>query len=436
MRNMAIFTVLATAAIVAFGDHPVVSNVTVSQDAVTRKVTVGYTLSGAPGIVTFDVLTNGVAVSPRLIQNYAGHVSRVVNPGAGRSFCWQPEPAWRGQSLDAGTLQVSVRAWATNDPPDYMVLNLRQRSAQPHWYTCADALPAGGLTNDLYRTARLVMRRIHAAGESFTMGSPTNELAREVIGTADKEPAHRVSFTDDYYLGVFEVTQRQWQYVMGTRHRCVFSNDTDWAVRPVENLDIVNVRRGNWPTATTPKMEAMDNFIARCIDSTGITGFDLPTEAQWEFACRAGTDTMFNSGFDSTARYQAQELKPLARFRYGGYYVNGDESVAPTGDVPAAEGGTARVGSYAPNAWGLYDMHGNVMEWCRDWYWQSLPTSLPEIEPGGPVTGTLDGEGLAHRVVRGGGYLSPSCECRSARRKRGNDTKLQTGFRLCYLLNR
>jgi len=416
--------------------RPTVEDVTVAQDPVTRKVTVTYALAGAPAIVTFDVLTNGAAVSPAHVRNYAGDVAHVVSPNAGRSFCWQPEPAWRGQTCGPGGLEIRVRAWATNSPPDYMVLNLRQQSAPPQWYTCGEALPDGGLTNDLYRTTRLVLRRIPAAGQSFTMGSHTNELTRETLNRADKEPPHRVSFTNDFYLGVFEVTQEQWRRVMGARWACTFSNETDWAVRPVERLKIENVRRGNWPTLERPKTDSTDNFISMLIRNTGLAGFELPTEAQWEFACRAGTDTMFNSGLDSEKQDRAPQLQPLGRFRYGGYYVDGVEGAEPTGDTPAARGGTARVGSYRSNAWGLYDMHGNVFEWCRDWYQVDPTAGVSEIEPTGPVSGEKDGDNNTHRLVRGGSCHSKSGECRSARRKRGNDVSATAGFRLCFLPER
>ena len=424
MRHLQILGSVALVGAMAQAAVPRVSDVTVQQDPVTRTVTVGYTLADAPGVVTFDVLTNGVPVDPAVIQRYAGDVSRVIEPGTGKSFRWQPEPYWRGQSLAAGALSVRLRAWATNSPPDYMVLNLSNCALPPCFYTCAEALPDGGLSNDVYRTERLVLRRIHAAGQSFTMGSHENELEREAF----KEAPHRVSFTNDYYLGVFEVTQGQWKRVMGKRWACVFSNATDWAVRPVDNVPITNVRKGNWPDLPTPKVDT-GCFIGQLLSVSGMGGFELPTEAQWEFACRAGTDTMLNTGYDFELRNVAPQMTGVGRDRYHGGYLN-DGATKPNGDIPAAEGGTARVGSLKPNAWGLYDMHGNVYEWCRDWYTQDLSV-LSYVEPSGPRQPSTD----AYRAARSGSYNQSAVNCRSAMRKKGNNIGSEVGFRLCWLPN-
>ena len=434
MRHLQILGSVALVGAMAQAAVPRVSDVTVQQDPVTRTVTVGYTLADAPGVVTFEVLTNGVPVDPAVIQRYAGDVSRTIEPGTGKSFRWQPEPNWRGQSLAAGALSVRLRAWATNSPPDYMVLNLTDLATPPRFYTCAEALPDGGLANDVYRTERLVLRRIHAAGQSFTCGSPTCEFGREAIGGSDnKERAHRVSFTNDYYLGVFEVTQAQWCRVMGSRWPCVFSNATDWAVRPVDNIPVTSVRKGDWPTNPVPTADTAANatgtFIGRLLYKTGMKGFELPTEAQWEYACRAGTDTMLNTGYDFFKTNLAPQMEGVGRDRYHGGYLN-EGATMPSGDVPAAEGGTARVGSLKPNAWGLYDMHGNVYEWCRDWYAQDRGYG-DCVEPPGPVHPASD----AYRAARSGSYNQSAVNCRSAMRKKGNNIGSEVGFRLCWLPN-
>ena len=118
---------------------------------------------------------------------------------------------------------------------------------------------------------------------------------------------------------------------------------------------------------------------------TGINEFDLPTEAQWEYACKAGTTTYYNDGIDGSADSQLDVL---------GWY---------NGSVPTPTAAQA-VGGKLPNAWGLYDMHGNVWEWCLDWY-----ASSPEIgiDPEGAVSGS-------DRMLRGGSWPNPASYCRSA----------------------
>ena len=126
----------------------------------------------------------------------------------------------------------------------------------------------------------------------------------------------------------------------------------------------------------------------------GLT-FDLPTEAQWEFACRAGTTTAWNNGTDITDTTTDLELNTLGRYKNNQTDGKGGYSQHTT------------VGSYLPNAWGLYDMHGNVSEWCLDWYVADITSYT--TDPTGPDTGT-------YRLLRGGSWYSYAKNCRSAYR--------------------
>ena len=204
---------------------------------------------------------------------------------------------------------------------------------------------------DEYKTTKLVLRKVEAG--SFTMGSPTNELGR-----SDGETRHHVTIRKPFYMGVFEVTQKQWELATGARPS-FFTNAAAWATRPVESvtyLDIRGTSRGtNWPASA--RVDA-GSFLGILRAKTGLD-FDLPTEAQWEYACRAGTTTALNSGKDLTAEDACPNLAELAR-----YSRNGGNPSTSSSDASA---GTAKVGSYLPNAWGFYDMHGNVTEWCLDW---------------------------------------------------------------------
>ena len=140
---------------------------------------------------------------------------------------------------------------------------------------------------------------------------------------------------------------------------------------------------------------------------TGLT-FDLPTEAQWEYACRAGTTTALNSGKNLTSIVQDAAMDEVGRY----YYNQSD-----------GKGGYSqhtKVGSYLPNAWGLYDMHGNVYEWCLDWYNRSYGT-VAVSDPLGPTTGS-------NRVFRGGGWYHAARICRSANRYNLNPSDYDDGF--------
>ena len=175
--------------------------------------------------------------------------------------------------------------------------------------------------------------RLIPAGE-FMMGSPDNEEERR----DDEGPAHRVRITKPFYLGVYEVTQEQYVQLTGN-NPSKFAGKTN----PVEVV--------NWKEAT--------EFCAKLSAKEGVE-YRLPTEAQWEWACRAGTATPFHFGYATNGSqantngkrpYDATPRPPYPEWKLG-----------------PSHGRTTVVGSYPPNAWGLHDMHGNVSEWCRDWY--------------------------------------------------------------------
>lgn len=200
-------------------------------------------------------------------------------------------------------------------------------------------VPAGGWGNE-YKTTKMVFRMIPSG--SFMMGSPTDEPGRGGL-----EDLHGVVLTKPFYIGVFECTQKQYELVMGSNP--VTSSYYKGDTRPVCKMSFANLRGSvngvGWPVHN--QVDA-NSFMGR-LRSKANMFFDLPTEAQWEYACHAGTSTGLNSGKE----YSESNLKEVARctFNYGNPY-------------------TAVVGSYLENAWGLYDMHGNVSEVCRD-YWNN-----------------------------------------------------------------
>lgn len=210
---------------------------------------------------------------------------------------------------------------------------------------------------------------------TVTMGTPSSEPGRY----ADEGPQTVVTLTKGFWLGKHEVTQGEYQAVMGD-NPSYFAGDPE---RPVERVS------WNDAVAYCQKRTRQERTAGRLP-----TGYEycLPTEAQWEYACRAGTTTATAFG-NSLSSAQAN---------FDGHFpYNG-----------AAEGSyvghTTKVGSYAPNAWGLQDMHGNVFEWCLDWYATSLPGGTA-TDFQGPSSGTL-------RVNRGGSWVNDGQYCRSGDR--------------------
>ena len=261
-------------------------------------------------------------------------------------------------------------------------------------------VPSGGWTDE-YKTTKLVLRRIEPG--TFTMGCETTEVGY----FGDEAVPHEVTITEPFYMGVFEVTQKQYELVTG-------SNPSSYKgdMRPVEYVSWDNIRGDsstyNWPSSLNVDAST---FMGKLRAKTGISTFDLPTEAKWEYACRAGTTSIYNNGGDSE-----DDLKLVGRYSGNKSDGKGDYSDAHT-----------TVGSYMPNAWGLYDMHGNVLEWTLDWYQEgSSFTSAAVTDPVGPASG-------GNRVLRGGCWYDDARYCRSADRDwyipgRHYD---YFGFRLC-----
>jgi formylglycine-generating enzyme required for sulfatase activity len=208
---------------------------------------------------------------------------------------------------------------------------------------------------------------------TFTMGSPTLEADR-----FSGEVQHTVTISQGFWMGKHEVTQGEYLAVMGS-NPSYFTGDLQ---RPVEQV--------SWNDATNycGKLTAQERGAGRLP-----AGYEyrLPTEAEWEYACRAGTTTATAYG-DSLSSAQAN--------------FNGNNPYGGAAVGPYLERTTA-VGSYAPNAWGLYDMHGNVWEWCLDW-WGDYPSGSV-TDPKGPASGSL-------RMIRGGAWNIRGGYCRSADR--------------------
>jgi formylglycine-generating enzyme required for sulfatase activity len=210
---------------------------------------------------------------------------------------------------------------------------------------------------------------------SFWMGSPQTEAERQ----SDEGPRHRVAITRPFYLGVNPVTQREFKTVMGY-NPAHFAEDNDGG--PYHLVEQVS-----WEEA----VEFCRRLSALPAEQRGRRVYRLPTEAEWEYACRAGVTTPFYWGNSISAED--------ANFDAGRPYF-------PLSKRPSL-GRTCGVGGYLPNEFGLYGMHGNVWEWCADWYSEDYYQHSPDSDPQGPDSGTL-------RVLRGGSWFAGGAGCRSA----------------------
>ena len=426
MATRGLLVALAAIAAAAQGT-PVISNVRLQQRPDARHVDILYDLTGGPAIVTLAVETNGVALPDQRVTRLTGDVSVLVQPQADRHIVWDARGDWPEAVLTGAKARVT--AWATNHPPAYLVVDLSggiDAAAYPMTYhASAEALPLGGLTNGVYRTSRLVLRRIrtHAAPPEnglFLIGSPNGGIFTELGINAGWNQQHEVRLTRDYYIGVYEVTQQQWRNVMGAAQPAFFTNPLDADMRPMEQVSWTHIRGANdWPSDTGT---GEGSFMRKLRDRCGAQGFDLPTEAQWEYAARAGTVTALNSGVLATNLSFDANLYALGRtYGNGGFVLNanGTRSEPPAGCT--AENGTARVGSYLPNAWGLYDTHGNVNEWCLD-KWVAALGTVRVTDPAGGTDATTS------RACRGGCWRSGYQNCRSAFR----NPMAQTGIAKNY----
>ena len=433
MKNLIpLSTILLAAAVCADPADPQISNVRLEQNSLSRRVTVQYDLDEV-AVVTMDVLTNGVSIGGANIQAVTGDCFKKVAAGNNHVVTWEPYLSWPDQKFGAGVVSVRMTAWALDNTPDYMVVDVSSaaQANTQEYYPSVDYLPGGILSNTIYRTTKLVMRKIVAKDVTWTMGSTALETERN----ASREATQQVTLTNNYYIGVFPITQEQWGLIQTSRVApSYFANLADRAMRPVEQVSYNEIRNAaNSSTANTaydwPAAPNSGSFLGLLRTKTGID-FDLPCEAQWEFAARAGNgSTKWGDGSGIQNQNPDANLNLLGRYRANG----GGTNPAASSDATT---GTAIVGTYKPNDWGVYDMYGNVWEWCLDWYQDNISTlgGKVNINPSNSAQ-TLSGSAGSNRTVRGGGCTSVASECRPAfRTGRGPSTSEQyRGFRvICY----
>lgn len=344
---IALTLLLGVAASAAMASELVVSNVQVEQRAFTAIWDVTYnlqTIDGLPVRIWLSLSTDGGQTFPLICQTVSGDVGPGVMPGTGLQIEW-----------DAGA-----------DYPDLVESNCRLR------VLADDGVPPPGF--------------VYIPPGTFTMGSPDSEPQRYTT----EGPQHQVTLTKGFYMSQYEVTEEWWAEVMSetpTTSQLPKSYVT-WYMA-VEFCNALSIQEGLTPAYEIPYPVSYD-----VIWNQNANGYRLPTEAEWEYACRATTTLAFNNNTnclssDTEANYAGEY--PLTGCLAGVYR-----------DAPTA------VGSFPANPWDLYDMHGNMWEWV--WCGMRTYTSNPQVDP---VTSPDPG---ASWVIRGGTWCDFARDCRSAGR--------------------
>lgn len=385
-NRFALVALAALGALTAEAAFPKIGDVSVCQ-AADRSLVVTYKLTGAPAIVTLDLLTNAVgrgalSIGGENMRELVGDVGHAVGldhdfgkgaySGSIRWIPYRAPIADEGLDFNAGTFTANVSAYPTNIPPDIVVVDLdlagaygyaTQRSATAKrfsglsFYPDVSYLP-GGLGHIDYRRGKLVMKKVHAAGVEWVMGSSGYAVPKD--GRLNEIP-HLVLLTKDYYLGVFEATRGHAQKYYAHKDSNLVNTDfkskgyatiEDEASAPVNSRSYDGVRGPSSDTDISGD-PTPTSFIGRLRGLTGLP-FDLPSNAEWEFAAWAGTTNPF--GVDN-ADYTVEVFTN----RIGWSKQNITNYIDGTAYTCARP-----VALKEPNEWGFYDMMGNVHEIPRD----------------------------------------------------------------------
>ena len=408
-----------------------VSNVAASQDTRTDVLTVTYDLENKqndePLFVTMDILTNGVSIGKNIFRSVSGDISpdssALVAPGTGKRIVWDAARDWPDQFSTNATVKISAYYADKLDqlPGIYMKIDLAGAASYPIVYTMAGpAVDADQrVVNDDDKGRYMWMRRVEACPQGFVMGADPHESTPNYYYYGERETKHTVRLRKPFFVGIFPVTRKQYRLIKGNDPQYISSSD----YAPV-NYVSYNAIRGqtaaggttvDWPNNTDNMHIVGDGSFLDVLRGKTDLEFDFPTEAQWEYMCRAGTDTAWNNGVGTVGNVGHVEDDNLAKL---GWYKS---------NVPAAS--AQPVGQKLPNAWGIYDCHGNVWEWCLDWL--ALDITAMTDDPVGPTSGS-------NKVLRGGAFDCEAHNCRAARRdSNARSTSGNTiGFRLVVPLER
>lgn len=411
MKRLVLYVMVASGAAMA---TPEVSKVSLTQPKGTgMEVVVGYHLSGAPAIVCMDIQTNGPAgwatIGADAIYGDGfskgaptGDVNVVVQDDGDKRIVWKPKHTWPDRKIPAGGARAVLTAVAADNAPLYLGVNLD--TGEYRFFLSADAVP-GGVMSEAWRRSQMLFRRIPARGETWSAVLEFN--------TAGNWSVH--TFSNDFYAAVFETTQAQWKKICGTTVSPYVAGD----LLPMERTSFRDVREKDATVLSVgsanedymyPNPPCPQSFLGRLRTLTqcavfpqGID-FDLPGEIQWRYACLAGNDVEHwgNGEFAETG---------LAVSSAPGRCKNS----SPDGGEPAV------CGSYPPNDWGLYDMHGNVFELCLDWFLSSPGRFNGLVNANGPHPASDPDAPVSSRVRCGGWYNIDDTYATGGRRLNASD---------------
>ena len=379
MRAMKLRIVLGSLLVVGAASAATISEISVVDAGASGCVRVRYNLD-ADAVVTFDALTNGVPVAATSCMSVTGAVFRLVKAGAA-SFDWAAGTDLSARLIKETTCKIRLKAWATDAPPTWMVVNLAggKSAVDVNYYETKAQIP-GGITAPVYKRQKLLLRRVPAANVVWRQGTASG--------------GRYVKLTEDYYLATYLLTEAQYAYLT--------SGTISSSFRVRSGLSYSSVRGAGWPEnghEITDSSKALYKFR----DYTGLP-FDLPTEAQWEFACRAAEGASLYTGEELST---GAEDKSTNLDRIAWYYYNWGVTHA----LPNSNGYAQvfpDVGQLEPNAWDFYDMLGSAFEWCLDWsasYSGGTSVAAPEENPPGSTSGN-------NRVLRGGAMDQGASTCR------------------------
>ena len=368
-----------------FSTEPDVDGVKMFQNPVTRKVKIGYNLTDADKIVTLVIETNTmanasgdwVALPEQATSSAFGDVNRIVKHGASSKWIyWNPDDSFADELVASGAARAVLTTWATNTPPNYMVVDLTGSSIV-RYYTSTNALPDGGLANPIYKSRYMVFRKIPAKDIIWRKGvDPDGDT---VSGwTADnlaRVTPYRVKLTYDYYIAIYELTRAQLGTIYGAK---VGSGALKDGYTYTDVLPAGGCYYNALATATTNNLNNAEWYGGQYV-------FKIQSDAEWEFACRAGEPKVLYSG----ENFSRSALYAIANADY-------HSELAVGGSKPC-------------NRWGLYDMLGNVGEMCRDQMTASSPEwTYWKDDAGYNANGYIvdpEGPGVAsNRVVERGFY--------------------------------
>ena len=407
----------------AFAVAPSVEDDEVTMTQSGTRVQITYTLRNAPAIITVDIQTNSlsggwVSIGEGNFTSLVGEVNKIVRVlGTPQTITWHARKDWPDHEVSGGNIRAVVKAWALDSPPDYLVADSAD-AGNKRFYVSSNAVP-GGVHAAAYKTTKMVFRRIPAAGVTWRMGAPSSESgsgsetkASQKICYTEEEIPHYVSLNADYYMAIYPLTQGQYKALLGSyrygSQAGISESDEDFEFMPASKVRY----EGNLCPLSGEPTSA--HVVGAARSKYGLSGIDVPKDAQWEYACRAGTSGEFNGSSAGECAWHSGN----------------------------SNGKPHPVGLKKPNAWGLYDMHGNVGEWTRDWwtwgdyYTDSFGSAWATDSSSTVVDPFVDTDvwGKGYKTVRGGHFGRTEFNCRSARREAfspsGSDESGWTGCRL------